>query len=482
MFNFWDSEVWSFLLTLAILLAAMLLANLMRRYIPFLRKLMIPSALLGGFLVLIADVIYKSIAGVSMFNDLTLEYMTYHGLGLGFVALALKSSGDKKEKKKRNGEIMDSGLSVVGSYLIQGIVGLAVTLGLSVVIANIFPASGLILPMGYGQGPGQAFNWGQIYENLGFANGASFGLTIAAMGFITASIGGCVYFAGMRKRGKLVVGGSHENAEDCKDESVSPKDEIPMSESMDKMTVQIAFVVISYIIAFGIMYGLYRLFLAIDPDPTKFLLKTVNPLIWGFNFLVGTAVAMGVKAILNALYRKGVMKRKYTNDFMLSRIGGFCFDFMVVASIAAIKLEAFTYPEFIIPLSILCIAGGVVTYFYLKKVSKKVFPNYPDEQFLALFGNCTGTASTGVILAREVDPEFRTPAASNLVYLPLYAIVFGFPMLLLLGVAPDPIGGNPNGMAWLTLGILIVLFVVINLILFRKSIFHKAYKQDKKEE
>ncbi|HPG92867.1 MAG TPA: sodium/glutamate symporter, partial [Clostridia bacterium] len=109
MFNFWDADVWSFLLTLAILLAAMLLANLMRRYIPFLRKLMIPSALLGGFLVLIADVIYKSIAGVSMFSDLTLEYLTYHGLGLGFVALALKSGGDKKEKKKRNGEIMDSG-------------------------------------------------------------------------------------------------------------------------------------------------------------------------------------------------------------------------------------------------------------------------------------------------------------------------------------------------------------------------------------
>ena len=32
-FNFWDAEVWSFVITLAVLLASMMLANLLRRRI-----------------------------------------------------------------------------------------------------------------------------------------------------------------------------------------------------------------------------------------------------------------------------------------------------------------------------------------------------------------------------------------------------------------------------------------------------------------
>ena len=87
-FNFWDGEIWSFIVTLALLFGGMLLANLLRRKIRFLRKSLLPSAVLGGFLVLIFDAIYKRIFGQSMFDLSTLEALTYHGLGLGFIALA----------------------------------------------------------------------------------------------------------------------------------------------------------------------------------------------------------------------------------------------------------------------------------------------------------------------------------------------------------------------------------------------------------
>ena len=53
--SFWDAEVWSFVVTLAVLFGAMLLANALRRQIPFLRRSLIPSSVLGGFLVLAAD-------------------------------------------------------------------------------------------------------------------------------------------------------------------------------------------------------------------------------------------------------------------------------------------------------------------------------------------------------------------------------------------------------------------------------------------
>ena len=73
----------------------------------------------------------------------------------------------------------------------------------------------------------------------------------------------------------------------------------------------------------------------------------------------------------------------------------------------------------------------------------------------------TGTASTGVILLREIDPKFETPAANNLVYQQPWAIVFGFPMLLLLSFAPQSLGK-----AWITLGVVAVLFVLMNAILY----------------
>ena len=200
----------------------------------------------------------------------------------------------------------------------------------------------------------------------------------------------------------------------------------------------------------------------------NFGFNTVRPLIWGFNFLFGTLFAILEKALLRGLHKKGVIRREYTNVFMQNRIAGFMFDLMVVASIAAIDLSAFSKSEFIVPLSIICVAGAAVTYAYLSFLCPRVFPNYSHEAFLSLYGMQTGTASTGVILLREMDPNFETQASDNIVYHQPWAIVFGFPMLLLLPVAAQSLTKG-----WITLGILIALFAVMQVIVFRKSIFKK---------
>ncbi len=69
----------------------------------------------------------------------------------------------------------------------------------------------------------------------------------------------------------------------------------------------------------------------------------------------------------------------------------------------------------------------------------------------------TGTASTGVILLREIDPQFRTPAANNLVYQQTWSILFGAPMLLLMGFAPQSLTN-----ALITMGVMVVMFFVLN--------------------
>ena len=87
----------------------------------------------------------------------------------------------------------------------------------------------------------------------------------------------------------------------------------------------------------------------------------------------------------------------------------------------------------------------------------------------------TGTASTGIILLREWDPKFRTPAADNLVYQNFPAIVFGLPIMLLAAV--DFIWPHPYIAFFIFLG----FFIVMNIILFRSFIFKKLRKSPKSQ-
>ena len=471
--NFWDGQVWSFVVTMFYLFLAMIAANMLRNLIRPLRRLMIPSAVLGGLLLLAVSAVYKEIAGRPLIPVATLEMLTYHGLGLGFVAMSLRNIDKKQDKRSRTGGF-DAGVTVVSGYLIQAVFGLLITM-VCYYLLDSFWASGLLLPMGYGQGPGQAYNWGHNYEALyGFADGTSFGLTIAAMGFLSASVGGVIYLIWMRRKGILKTDsdGIYQN-EQLTAEQYGGKDEVPLAESMDKFTIQLALVFIAYIAAYLFMKGVD---LIIGTGALgDFGYNTVRPLIWGFNFLFGTIFALLEKGILRGLRKKGVIKREYTNVFMQNRIAGFMFDLMVVASIAAINLSAFREHQFLIPLSAICVAGAVATYFYLKVLCPRVFPQYPHEAFLSLYGMLTGTASTGVILLREADPQFETQASDNLVYHQPWAILFGFPMLLLLPIAPQSVGKG-----WITLAAVAVLFLLMQLIVFRKGIFKKNRLPDKK--
>ena len=90
-----------------------------------------------------------------------------------------------------------------------------------------------------------------------------------------------------------------------------------------------------------------------------------------------------------------------------------------------------------------------------------------------MFGMLTGTASTGMILLREIDPNFETPAADNLVLQTLPAIVFGAPLLLLMSFA-----GQSYTNSLIVFGIIVVMFVAYNILLLRNFIFQKKKKKE----
>ncbi|MBO5786351.1 MAG: hypothetical protein J6R45_03415 [Clostridia bacterium] len=458
--NFWDYSVWGVILLFGVLLGSLLVGNILKKGLPFLRNSLIPTSVLGGAVLIVFAAIYKAITGEVMFDSqifgengtAMLETITYHTLALGFIASALKTS-EGKLTKKRSGEIFNTGVTTVATYLLQGIFGLGITIIATLLIKDFFSAAGVLLPFGYGQGTGQAMNYGNIYETeYGFIGGKSFGLTIAALGFLSASIGGVIHLTVMKKRGKINISDSKNM---LNTEAIETENEIPMQESIDKMTVQIALIFVSYIVAYLIMWGL------------GMLLPGMKATVYGFNFLLGVLSATLVKSLIKLFKKCKFAKKDYTNNFLLTRASNFFFDLMIVAGIAAIRLDYLESYWGI--LLILGVVGLVITYIYNRIIAKTLFGEYVEEQFLAMYGMLTGTASTGIILLREIDGEFKTPAADNLVYQNFPAIAFGFPMMLLATLAPKkPI---------LTLIIFVLFFLVLNVILFRSFIFRRRNKK-----
>lgn len=459
--NFWDFSVWGSINLVAVLLGSLLLANILKKTVGFLRNSLIPTSVLGGTVLLIVIGIYGLITGESLLDtsffggngSVQAEVITYHCLALGFIATVFKPVGPALNKE-RNREIFNTGVTTVSSYLLQGVLGLGLTLLWVLADNDFFAASGLLLPFGYGQGTGQALNYGSIYENeYGFIGGRSFGLTIAALGFLSASIGGVIYLNVMSRRGKLKRS-YVEVAERYEADDVQKSDEIPMNGSIDKLTVQLGFVFLTYLFSYFVMYLLGE------------LVPGLKSVLFGFNFLFGVIFATLLNSVLIRLRKRKTIKKEYINGFLMKRISGFFFDLMIVAGIAAIKIEILK--SYWVILMILGIVGAVSTYFYNRFIAKTLFPDYEQEQFLAMYGMLTGTASTGILLLREIDHDFKTPVADNLVYQNFPAIVFGFPMMLLAALAPkQPV---------LTLLILVASFMVMNLILFRRQIFHKKAK------
>ena len=457
-------EAWQWLVQFCILATALLLGNVLRTKVPFLNKSLLPSALLGGLLLLIFKQFPNS---RELINKPMMEIVTYHALGLGFVALALKNN--KIESKSTPMKVIETGALTASTYVIQGIIGLIVSIIFFLIGKKLFYAAGLLLPMGFGQGPGQALNFGKIFtgwasqQGIDFP-GADFGLSIAATGFIVGSVVGVIYMNILRRKGVL----SRKKIADAqvnKLEDYEGEGEIPDAESIDKLSVQICMVLFVYFLVYLFTNWIQGMELG------KFGTNTLKPMLWGFNFLLGTLFAIFFKWVLGRFKKARLMSREYINNYMLNRISGFCFDIMIVAGTAAINFEELG--KFVLPFAIIVTLGSIATFFYVLIISKHLYPDYKYEGFFSMFGMLTGTASNGMILLREIDPKFETPAANNLVLQSLAAIVLGFPVLLLLGIAPQSLHS-----AWITLGILVVFWVALTIFMLRTKIF----KRKKKEE
>ena len=446
-----NTALWSPIIQTSIIAGLILLSNVIRRKISFIRHSLMPTAVLAGFILLLLRT-----TGIVKMDTEFLEVITYHAIALGFIALSLRAP--EKTAVEQHLHPSKNGALIVSTYLVQALVGLVVSLGLAyTIMPDFFKAGGILLPMAYGQGPGQANNVGTTYEALGMVGGRSFGLSLAAMGYLVACVVGVVYMNILNRRGSINrFKDQHHVSGSVTVETFQDENEIPVAESIDRLSIQAAFVAMLYGLTYLLIWGITSGLAAVSPG----LANTVSSLLWGFNFIIGSLVAIICRSVIKGLRKAKLMNRQYQNNYLLSRLSGLAFDYMTVAGIASINIG--DLGKTWLPFVLMAVLGAIATFWYLLKMCQKLYPGYVYEGFLSMFGMLTGTISSGVLLLREVDPDMKTPASDNLLTGSSFGIVFGVPVLLVVSYA-----AQSTLTCWISVGLIVVYLAALLVFMLR---------------
>jgi ESS family glutamate:Na+ symporter len=448
-----EKDGWRYVIDIALLSVFLLIGTFFKRKIRFFSKYLVPNAMIAGFVGLFVRWLIGTL--FPNWGQLSIErlgLMIYHLMAVGFISLALKGN-----EEERNDEAVKTGASIVSFYIMQGIIGFAITLVLFyLVFPNLFPPFGLLLPLGYGQGPGQAYSIGTQWENFGFQYGGTIGLTVATFGFLWACFGGVPLMNWLIKKKKMMpTDSAHLTKFDkSKPKPIAIKDEpnaVPLTDSIDRMSIQAFLIGIAYLLTFGTLW-LFSILL----NPLGTFGQTLAQMLWGFHFILGSLFALLIQKSIKLFKNKEIMHRTYPNRYILERIAGGSFDFMITASIVALSWQAIKTNW--LALLLLIVIGGVATMWYVVFLCKKVFKNHTLEYILALYGMATGTISSGLVLLKEVDPNFKTPAAQNMVLGSGVALFLGIPLILVL---PIPVTGFVDKNPFLYLLTFILFFLLL---------------------
>jgi len=195
----------------------------------------------------------------------------------------------------------------------------------------------------------------------------------------------------------------------------------------DSLTTQSVIILTIYAAVYFTLSGLEYIL----PEIAGSLGETFAGVFHGFNFLIGIIYALIVRNVLNRLEKKGKNVNFVTNNFILSNISSFAFNFMITAAVLTITIEAIsTYWLFVL---VLATIGGVTTFLFLYFIVNRIYPEkYQLHYFLGFFGMLTGTASTGLALLKGIDPDYESPVAEEMVLGSGTAISMALPLFALL--------------------------------------------------
>ncbi|HEC89343.1 MAG TPA: hypothetical protein ENI44_02035 [Thermoplasmatales archaeon] len=435
------------ILTLSILGVLLLIGFILRAKIVFLQKFFVPACITAG----IIGLFLKEIGFLPISKNI-LETLVYHIFNITFISLGLspRTNRDSNRRKEELRGILIMGLLIASVAALQFIIGGLLTVLFNLFGYNLFPTFGFLVTMGFEEGPGQALSIGKTWENLGFVNASTVGLSFATIGFMFAIFLGVPLVSWMIYKGytnssgeKLpssFITGVLREKEPAGFQTTHPS-------TLDSLTFHFSLIGLVYLLT----YGFLRLL-------EKLLPSDLAEMYWGFFFIWGLLIAYILKVSLEK------MKLDYMLDAGLqSRITGWSVDILVTGAITAISIQVVWM--FIIPIAVISIVSGVLTLLWILYFGKKLWERYKFERIAGLYGMETGTIATGLILVRIADPRFDTPAAIDLAVGGIVALPLMFLMMHLMN-APILLGWNLTITTLsfiLILGIIVMIFGLISM-------------------
>ncbi|MFA5466267.1 MAG: hypothetical protein WC251_00310 [Candidatus Izemoplasmatales bacterium] len=395
------------------------IGKILKTKLPFLNRIVLPTALLGGLIGLLFSSVV--IPGSYTIDVIVMETIVYHALALGFIALALKQ-GKSKNKRKA----WSTGMVITSTYALQGFIGILLVL---IFFSDKFVGAGMLLPLGFGQGPGLAMSFGSMWSEMLGGHGVALGASYAFLGFVFGgTVGVLAINVIARKRG---VQKPTQYSDRSLGKTTIEIDTVKEVSVLDGLTIQLVII--------SIIYGLVWLTLFVFEKLLANLGSiggTIFGLMQGFNFIIGIGYALLYKWLLNKIKAKGKNVDFMMNDYILSNFSSTCFNYMIAGAVLTITLDFLV--EFWLLLTIVSIVGGVLTLFYVRYITKKVYTLFSDEYFVGLFGMLCGVASTGIALLKGIDRDLESPVAEDMVMGSGTAIMmalplFGFLMLPSIG-------------------------------------------------
>ena len=431
--------------TMAIFL---LIGIYLRAKIKFLQNFLIPSCIIGGvigMIVLNLDIL--------PFKADIFEAFVYHFFIISFISIGLtynrENDGQKdKTKSMLKGATWMAMIEGV-SISLQAIIGCLFVMLFGIFGVKLFPTFGLFIPLGFTEGPGQALSFGQVWETqYGFEHASTIGLTFAGIGFLVAFFVGIPLIRWGVKKG-LPVEKPKALPDDLLKGIISDGQEREQageltthSGNVETLAFHMALVGLVYILAYFFTMALVKI---TSPNISKSL--------FGFFFFFGLFIAILVRTVMNKL---GI--RHMIDPGIQRRITGWAVDFLLIGTIMAIQLVVVW--QYIVPIAAMSIVAAVITTCAILYLGKRI-DTLNFERTMTIFGTCTGTVSTGLLLLRVIDPEFRTPVALEIGLMNVVVVPIIVASMILVN-APVWWGWN----LWLVTGAH-VLLLVISVIIIR---------------
>nr|WP_210398504.1 sodium:glutamate symporter [Corynebacterium sp. HMSC27B11] len=363
----------------------LIVGNLMRRFIPWFQKLLIPAPITAGLLGLLLG---PNGLGLIQFSEHFGDYATIL-IAVVFGALPFTMNFDAKVRQGARTMWSYS----VGMYLAQW--GFFALLGV-LLFAPLFGTPdwfGIMLPVGFVGGFGVAAAVGGALDSAGMTEATSLGFTAAAVGMFSAIIGGVIFARWGSKRGHTnELPRLDQLPEDMRTGIISLPGQRPSvgrattsPSSIEPIALHIAVLTVTIFLANILTNWVNETFPALS-----------FPL-FAMAFLVGLA-GVGALHLLKAPH--------YLDTKLMGSVSGASTDFLVAVGIASIIPAVVA--SYIVPLIILFLVGLAFCLFLFFYIAPRTFDHGWFERAVFGWGWATASVATGIAVLKIVDPEMRS--------------------------------------------------------------------------